>query len=390
VGTQEQFPFLSDIDIPREWETATNRFVDAGGTTLVLGAPDTGKSTLCRFLVYRVYAAGHRVALVDLDLGQTHLGPPATLGLGLFPPRLPGDGGVFPEAFAFIGQTSPIGAFLEVVVGCRTLVDEAHSRGYFRIVVNTSGFVGGTEAMILKRSQVELLHPALVLGLQRDRELEPLLYGLGVTSPALLKESSLTPPPLVGGGWEEGEITGGWPTLRLPVSSRASRRGLEERRAYREARFRRYFKAAHRLELPWRHVVWEGQPWGQGEPLTPEILAYFQAGLGVAPLYGESRGRRTVLLLPQEPAGRQRENFPEDQPWDRVHWLIWPSLHWRLAGLLDGRHRTLALGLVLPEAWDPKTLALFSPLEEPAMHQVRFLKMGKLRLNLRGQELGHV
>ena len=390
MGTQEQFPFLSDLDIPPEWETAANRFVEAGGTALVLGAPDTGKSTFCRYLVYRAYAAGHRVALVDLDLGQTHLGPPATLGLGLFPPRLPGDSGVFPEAIAFIGQTSPVGAFLEVAVGCRTLVDEAHSRGYFRIVVNTSGFVQGTGALILKRSQVELLHPTLVLGLQRAGELDPLLRGLGVTSPALPKGSSLTPPPLMVGGWGDGEITGGWPTSRLPVSSRASRRGPEERRAYREARFRRYFQAARRLELPWRHLVWEGQPWGQGEPLTSEILKNFQARLGLAPLYGESQGCRAVLLLPQEPAKHHQENFQEDQMWDRVHWFTWPSLHWRLAGLLDGRHRTLASGLVLPEAWDPETLALFSPLDEPAMHQVRFLKMGKLRLNLRGQELGHV
>jgi polynucleotide 5'-hydroxyl-kinase GRC3/NOL9 len=357
---------------------------------MVLGAPDTGKSTLCRYLIYRAYAAGQRVALVDLDLGQTHLGPPATLGLGLFPPRLPGDGGVFPEAFAFIGQTSPVGAILEVTVGCRALVDEAHGRGYSRVVVNTSGFVQGTGALNLKSSQVELLHPALILGLERDQELEPLLRGLGSKSPALPKGSSPTPPPLVGGGWGEGEITGGWPTLRLPVSSRAFRRDPEERRAYREARFRRYFQTARRLVLPWRPLVWEGQLWGQGEPLTAERLKHFQARLGVAPLYGESQGRRAVLLFTEELTGHYQENFKEDETWDRLYWLTWPSLHWRLAGLLDGRHRTLALGLVLPEAWDPENLALFSPLAEPNMHRVRFLKMGKLRVNLRGQELGHV
>lgn len=357
---------------------------------MVLGAPDTGKSTLCRYLVYRAYAAGHRVALLDLDLGQTHLGPPATLGLGLFPPRLPGDEGVFAEADNFIGQTSPVGAFLEVAVGCRVLVDEALARGYSRVVVNTSGFVQGSGALILKRSQVELLYPALILGLQRAGELEPLLRGLGGTSPALPKGSALASPPLAGGGREEGEIAGGWPSLRLPVSSRAVRRGAEERQAYRQARFRRYFQGAHRLALPWRRLVWEGQPWGQGEPLAPETLDHFRAQLGVAPLYGESQGSRVVLLLPEEPQARNQDNFQADQRWSRVHRLTWPTLHWRLPGLLDGRRRTLALGLVLPEAWDPETLALFSPLAEPAVPRVRFLKIGKLRVNLRGQELDHV
>jgi polynucleotide 5'-hydroxyl-kinase GRC3/NOL9 len=403
VGDQDQFPFLTDLDIPPEWEGAAHRFVESGGIVMVLGAPGTGKSTLCRYLVHQAYVAGKPVALVDLDLGQTHLGPPATLGLGLFPPRLPGDEGVTSEAIAFIGQTSPLGAILEVVVGCRALVDRAHSRGYPRVVVNTSGLVQGTGALILKRAQVELLQPSLILGLQRHLELEPLLRGLGGCASS--KGSFLTPPPLVGREWGEGEITptltlphqgggnretSGWPIHRLPVSCRTVRRGPEERRSYREARFRRYFQGAHRLEFPWRRLVWDGQPWGHGEPLSPEILDNFRRTLVVSPLYGESQGRRAMLLLPEAPKRNNQENSREGQPWDQVRWLTWPSLHWRLVGLLDGRRRTLALGLILPGAWDPKILALFSPLVQSAIHQVRFLKVGKLRVNLRGQELSHV
>jgi polynucleotide 5'-kinase involved in rRNA processing len=142
--------------------------------------------------------------------------------------------------------------------------------------------------------------------------------------------------------------TDNWPILCLPVSSRSTRRRPEERRLYREARFSLYFREARRLTLPWRQLVWEGQPCGHGDLLDPVTLEHFRRRLGIGVLYGESQERRAVLLLAEAPEVHLRENPVERQNWDRVHWLTWPSLHWRLVGLLDGRRRTLALGLILP------------------------------------------
>jgi polynucleotide 5'-hydroxyl-kinase GRC3/NOL9 len=367
---QDYFPFLATLSIPPEWDAAAARVIQAGGPIMVLGAPDTGKSTLCRYLIFRVYVAGEAAALVDLDLGQSHLGPPATLGLGLFPPRGPGDEDLHPEDIYFIGRTSPVGAILKVAVGCRVLVDLAHSRGATRVVVNTSGLVQGPGALRMKRAQVELLQPGLILALQREQELEPLLRGLGGYDSTSPKDD-----------------TDGWPILRLPVSSKARRKTPEARRAYREARFRRYFQGARRLALPWRRLVWEGLPWGHGEPLASKNLAHFRPRLGVLPLYGESQGGRAVLLLSEPPARRLSENSLSHQDVDRVHWLTWPSHHLRLVGLLDGRRRTLGLGLIIPEPWDPETLNLWSPMAPEALPRVRFVKVGRLRINLRGQEL---
>ncbi|MFH1597064.1 MAG: Clp1/GlmU family protein [Pseudomonadota bacterium] len=416
---RRHFPFLARLEVLPEWEAAAGRFLELGGAVMVLGAPDTGKSTLCRYLVYRAFAAGHTVALVDLDLGQSHLGPPTTLGLGFFPPRRPGDGSLNPEGLYFIGQTSPVGAILEVAVGCRILCDQARAAGITRVVVNTSGLVQRLGALKLKRSQVELLDPALILALQRGEELEPLLRGLGAwergqaTSPLLETNGGLgsvgagsprpetsssgTPSPLGGKGWGEGEklsnlieSTPSWPIMRLPVSSRVVRRSPEERRSYREERFRRYFRPARRLDLPWGPLVWDGLPLGLGRPLGPEELARLSRSLEVAVLHGESQGSRALLLLAEPPSG------PLDQPlglgaaWDRMHWLSWSSLHFRLVGLLDGRRRTLALALILPATWHPQSLALWTPLAPEAAGQVRFLKVGKIRVNLEGRELSYV
>ena len=346
-----------------------------GGTALVLGAPDTGKSTLSHYLVYRAYAAGYRTGLVDLDLGQSHLGPPASLGLGLFPPLAPGEDALFPPGLYFIGQTSPPGAILEVAVGCRVLADQAASQGVARLVVNTSGFVQGPGALRLKKAQVELLRPGLILALQQEGELEPLLRGLG-------------------NGWaptgESYPEDSAWQILRLPVSSRANRRDPLTRRLYREERFRRYFLQARKCRLPWNAFTWEGLPLGQGRPLSADRLSRLGQDLGAMILYGESRGRRALLLTQQPPPEAAVAELAGQPDWDHVHWLSWEALQLRLVGLLDGRHRTLALALIRPAPWEREALALFTPLACQAMDRVRFVKLGKLRLNLEGQELPHV
>lgn len=368
----EDFPFLAQLEIPPAWEAAARRFLAGEGAVLVLGAADTGKSTLSRYLVYRAYAAGRPVALVDLDLGQSHLGPPASLGLGLYPPLMPGDDSLFPQGLYFIGQTSPLGAILEVAVGSRVLADRG-ALSASSLVVNTSGFIQGPGALRLKKAQAELLQPSLILALQREGELEPLLYGLGGGAGAVRE------PPLPASAW---------PILRLPVSARVSRRDPEMRRLYREERFRRYFQQARKLRLPWSSFTWEGLPLGQGWPLPFWRLRQFDLKLGVKVLYGESLGRRAVLLTEQPPPGPSEPAGPPD--WDQVHWLSWESLQLRLVGLLDGRRRTLALGLIRPAPWDREHLALLTPLALEAASRVRFVKLGKLRLNLEGQELPHV
>jgi polynucleotide 5'-kinase involved in rRNA processing len=416
---QGPFPFLARLEILPEWEAAAGRFLEAGGVVMVLGAPDTGKSTLCRYLIYRAFVAGHPAALMDLDLGQSHLGPPTTLGLGFFPPRLPGDGSLNPEGLYFIGQTSPVGAILEVAVGCRVLGDQARAAGISRLVVNTSGLVQGLGALKLKRSQVELLDPALILTLQRGEELEPLLRGLGAgeqgeeTSPLQNRDMPLchvgagsprpepsepgsfgTPSPQGGEGRAAGEklsnlseFTPGWPIMRLPVSSRVGRRSPEERRSYREGRFRRYFRPARRLDLPWGPLVWEGLPLGQGQPLGPEGLARLSRRLGVTVLHGESQGSRAMLLLAQPPPAPLEKPLGPGAAWERTHWLTWNSLHFRLVGLLDGRRHTLALALILPAPWHPQSLALWTPMAPEVAAQVRFLKVGKIKVDLEGREL---
>lgn len=347
------FPFLKSLDIPPAWKAAAQKFLQTGGLALVLGGPDTGKSTLCQYLIYLAYAAGETAALVDLDLGQSHLGPPGALGLGLFPPRLPGDQGLFPEELYFIGQTSPVGRVLEVAVGCRVLADRARARGASRVVVNTSGLITGPAAFRLKQAEAELLQPSLILALAREQELAPLLRVL-----------------------ERGA-----PTLLLPVSAQARRRSQEERRHYRQTRFRRYFARSRRLDLSLSELVWQGPPLGWGEPLPLEELRRFSARLNAPVLYGVAGDSRVTLVLdgpPPHPAAPfSLEGF---------HLLSRFSLDHCLTGLLDASRRTLALAVLLPSPWHEGRLHLWTPLPPRRVPQVRYLSLGRVRLALTGRE----
>jgi len=352
--TAEDFPFLEHLDILPAWEDAARRFLAGGGLALVLGGPGSGKSTLCQYLIYRAYVAGEPVALVDLDLGQSHLGPPGALGLGLFPPRFPGDHGLFPEGLYFVGQTSPVGALLQVSVGCRLLVDEARHRGMNRLVVNTSGLISGPAAWRLKQAQAELLQPNLFLSLAQDRELSGLLRSLGH----------------------------GDKIINLPVSSRAVLRGPEDRRQYRETRFRRYFDQARRLELPLSDLAWHGPPMGWGEPLSPEELDSWSSRLAEKVLFGVVRDNQTVLLLDREAPDDSAPASPE-----RVHLLCRSALEHHLVGLWDRSHRTLALGLLLPSPWQEGRLHVWTPLPAAQRSAVSSLSLGRLKLSLSGREL---
>ncbi|MFO8084520.1 MAG: Clp1/GlmU family protein [Desulfobacterales bacterium] len=52
------------------------------GTIMVLGETDTGKSTFCRWLVDRL-AERCLTAWLDCDIGQSSLGAPSTMNLGI-------------------------------------------------------------------------------------------------------------------------------------------------------------------------------------------------------------------------------------------------------------------------------------------------------------------
>ena len=150
------------------------------GTLMVVGASDTGKSTLARYLYQQLCRSGVYAAYLDGDVGQSTLGLPTTMTMAL--PSGPGDERFDPNgprATYFVGSTTPRGHMLPVVVGAYRLQRKALAMGAEAVVVDTTGLVDPAEGgRALKQWKIELLAPSTVIGLQRGQELESILWPL--------------------------------------------------------------------------------------------------------------------------------------------------------------------------------------------------------------------
>lgn len=352
---------LHQFDISPAWQEAAALFLASPGLTLVLGDMDSGKSTLCHYLLHRAYAAGIRTAWIDADLGQSHLGPPATIGMDLYPPQVPEDDRLFPQHLYFIGQTSPVGKALEIVVGLRRLADWCERQGLAQVVVNTSGFIQGQAASRLKWAKAELLSPRLIFALQRGQELEPCLtlwnrqYG----------------PSLV----------------RLPVSAHALSKPRQWRRQYREARFSGYFQEARRYLFSLAALSWKGLPLGLGEPLSLERRRQMGEDLEAPILYGEVNSEKATLIFDQPLLHRHHRELARLLKVKKIFGLNNRWLAHRLVGLLDVDLGVLSLGILLPSPWEKGQVAIWSPLAPEWVDQVQYCHVGLLRLDLSGREI---
>ncbi len=224
---------MEDIVAPGEWFALLDILETEKGIAIILGASDTGKSTLARFLIFNLCERGLKVALVDADIGQSFLGPPTTIGLSLFKSDPDWKLVLSPPGIFFVGSTTPEGHFPIHLRGVKKMVDRALASGADFTIVDTTGFVLGEGGKELKRRKIDLLSPRFILALQKSDELEPILEHH--------KESPLLR------------------IFRLPLSESIRPRSMEERRIYREGRFQEYFRNSAIQKLAIEALQIEGE-----------------------------------------------------------------------------------------------------------------------------------
>ena len=95
---------------------------------LVLGQADSGKSSLCTCLVNKLVNGKRRVAVLDGDLGQSDIGPSATVGYALTSKPVTELYSLKLENAFFVGVTSPILAFATATEGLTAMKDEVLKR----------------------------------------------------------------------------------------------------------------------------------------------------------------------------------------------------------------------------------------------------------------------
>lgn len=245
------------ICVPEEWKGL--RLEEVGGTVLVIGPSDSGKSTFSRWLAGELCRSHARVGWIDADMGQSTLGLPTTMNLAVLggpPEPVPA-----PCAAFFVGATSPKGHMLPVLVGNYLLRERARAEGATAVVVDTTGLVaqdsGGGELKIWK---IELLRPSWIVAFRKEAEMAHLLG-------PLQRDSRLR-------------------LAVLPVPGAVRPRPQEQRARRRRESFAGYFRDGRS-----RKLRIGGLPVHGLDRLCPRRLVAFQDGGGFA------RGLGVVLSV---------------------------------------------------------------------------------------------
>ncbi len=193
-----------------QWSVLFHELLKHKGTAIIIGATDTGKSTLARYLVRRFISKNIVVSLVDSDVGQSSLGLPGTVSMKVFHSKKDLEEYRF-EKMVFIGSVNPATKIPLIIEACQRMTDMSRKKSDV-ILVDTSGLVSGEVGKALKLRKIKKISPDHVIGLERDDEVEHILL--------LIKNTRI---------------------YRLEVSRMATERNRIARRRYREQKLRDYF-----------------------------------------------------------------------------------------------------------------------------------------------------
>ena len=305
----------------RDWEPLAQKVAHPQQIVLVIGATDVGKSTFCRFLIERGVTSGLKVGFVDADVGQSQIGPPTTIGLKVFAPneRLEGIDGE-PDALYFVGWASPERHLLQCVAGTRLMVDAALKSGTDLIVVDTTGYVEGDTAVVLKQQKIELVKPTHLICLHRSRELEAIVAPF------------------------EGNNT--IQIHRLLPHKSVTSKSDEFRRNYRESSFARYFSDCVQETLPFDQIRGQRTPFFNGRQANSkeqEILSNF---IDDRVLYAEW-GHRSLALITPDVLPRLIQTRLKNHLSLKNLVVETPQYFERcLVGLLDASGTTISIGMI--------------------------------------------
>jgi polynucleotide 5'-hydroxyl-kinase GRC3/NOL9 len=320
------------LHVPPEWEAAaTEIFEHRLRTILVIGGAAVGKSSFCRYLMETLLARSVEVAFVDADIGQSNLGPPATVALGY--PVSPIDfSAVPPAAYYFVGSTGPIGRFLPLVIGTAKLAHEA--RATF-VIIDTTGLVHES-GRVLKNYKIEAVRPDVIVTLERRNELAP----IRMTNQHV-------------------------PIIKIEPSRKAHGKDDYEKFEVRRQSYARHFFRATLLQLLLESLIFQRTLLFTGKPIEIDSAIYAEQS---------SEG---ILVVGAPAAPPPLENKVLQLGFERN----------LLCGVADAAGRCLGLGIIEQIDFTARTMALTTAVEHD---MVRIVQFGDVYVTPEGGELGQV
>jgi len=319
---------MNSTDVPDAWAKAAELIASGGlHRVFVIGSPDAGKSTFCRFLCRYLAAEGNSVALIDADIGQKDIGPPACITSGYASTE---SETIAARGFYFVGGVSPYGRFMGMIAGVCLLTGSVDA--VFRIV-NTTGLVHGP-GRALKGSKIEVLKPDVIAAIQGSTELELLL--------AAHRNCRI---------------------LRIPVSAKAEPRNRDVRRRARESAFFEYFQPAVEVELGVETLIFQRSRLFNGKQVRrPGFIYCEESAEGLLAVTGGVVPERPGMVV-------LKPGFEENL----------------LCGVADANGMGLGLARIIGIDYKKKSIRLISPVQR---EKIRILQLGDIYIDADGGALG--
>ena len=192
-----------------KWETVLHILRENKGITVLLGASDTGKTYLARYLIKGLLSENIKVSLVDSDIGQSTLSVPGSIGMKVFG-NLDDLEDFWAEQMFFIGSANAAKRIDAIANGVRKMVNLCKKKSEATII-DTTGLVSGETGKELKVSKIKSVMPDQIIAIHRRDELEHILKDIDIR------------------------------VYRINVSPNVKIRTTVDRMSYRKKRIRDYF-----------------------------------------------------------------------------------------------------------------------------------------------------
>lgn len=298
--------------------------IPSKSVVLFLGATDTGKTTLIRQLHQQL---GGEV--IDADVGQSWLGPPACISRGAL-----SNDRIEIRASYFVGDISPRGNLLQVLTGIAHCLRAAARP----LLIDTDGYITGEAARAYKSELIRLVQPDVLVLLQRAGELA--YYKL----------------------YAHHDIK----VIEIPVAHAGSK-SREERICAREDAFREYFRNAQLRVWHLAKLGVERALIGHGEPLDTKLLSNLLACQVLAAWRLPPTATLVVERWPFSLAEAQRALGVES-----LSVLVWSEIKETLVGCCAGE-RLAGLGIV--QGLASEIISIVTPVEHATTIQWGSLKV---------------
>ncbi|MHB1457174.1 MAG: Clp1/GlmU family protein [Armatimonadota bacterium] len=350
------------LHLPDSWQSVIKSILEAPGLTVVLGNSDSGKTSFCLALTNAAADAGLSAAVVDGDTGQSEIGIPGVMGMGVTNSRLDSLKEIKPSAFYFVGATMPVNHLLATVTGLRVLVDKASEFKPGLTTVDTCGFVQGMIARRLNISMLEILHPKYIVAIQKSDELEQILHFFSTLTDTTIHRLSISPDA----------------HIKTPMF----------RRQRRSIHFQEYFMQGKIHQVPLDSISLSSTWLGMGNPLEPKLLKFAETCLHTNVFYGELSVNGVYLVTAGDSDVKGAEPLQEHFRTRTV--AIIPASRYihLLVGLMDARHNLLACGIIQRIDFIARTVSIYSPIR--TVVPVRAVSFGALKIRADGVELGQM